>query len=168
MVTRDILDGYLGESISEICPNGYTQASDNHCAHFVSHALRFRFGVTCRDMKKGAGFAACIRVQDVFHSCPAVGTWASKPASVDICLVFITHAANVDVSTRTMQNVPRKHVGIFFDGLVWHYSNSRSKVVNQTPTEFSGHYPAPSNSMFYGHIPWVGDFPTEVQTSMLA
>ena len=71
------------------------------------------------------------------------------------CLVFITNANNVNLQTKTMVNVPRKHVGIYYNGTIWHYSNSRHQVVSQTPEAFSNHYPAPSNAMFYGTVPFV-------------
>ena len=49
--------------------------------------------------------------------------------------------------------VPRKHVGIFADGFIWHYSNSQHKVVRQTPSQFAQHYPSPDNAMFFGALP---------------
>ncbi|MGD0136492.1 MAG: hypothetical protein ABSE57_30995 [Bryobacteraceae bacterium] len=147
------LSSYLGKNISEICPNHYADPDDNHCAHFVSHMLGYQFGVTCGQMKNGPGPAANIRVQEVFGQCPAVGEWSAKPADMLYCLVFITNASNVDLKNKKMTNVPRKHVGIFVDGLIWHYSNSKHQVVNQTPDAFSHHYAAPSNAMFYGQTP---------------
>jgi hypothetical protein len=155
MVTRSVLDGYLGKPIAKICSRGFASAHENHCAHFVSHALGFHFGFTCADMKAGLGSKASIRVHEVFHQCPSVGKWEEKPVVLIQCLVFITAAGNVDLANRSMDNVPRKHVGILCDGLIWHYSNSHQKVVNQAPEMFKHHYPAPSNSLFYGQIPWV-------------
>jgi hypothetical protein len=153
MITVDQLNAYLGKNISQICGNGYADPNDNHCAHFVCHALGYQFGFTCRNMKSGHGTPANIRVQEVFPHCASVGTWASRPASLNSCLVFITAASNVHLTSKTMDNVPRKHVGIFLQGNIWHYSNSNHKVVKQTPQEFSHHYPAPSNAMFYGTAP---------------
>jgi hypothetical protein len=106
-------------------------------------------------MKPGPGSKASIRVHEVFHECRSVGKWEDKPVGLVQCLVFITDAGNVHLAHRTMDNVPRKHVGILYDGLIWHYSNSQQKVVNQTPDLFKHHYPAPSNALFYGQIPWV-------------
>jgi hypothetical protein len=147
------LKGYLGKNISQICPLGYSNPLDNHCAHFVCHALGYQFGFTCRDMKGGTGTPANIRVQEVFPRCPIVGAWDSRPATLSNCLVFITNAKNVNVAAKTMQNIPRKHVGIFFNGDIYHYSNSHHQVVHQTPAQFSTHYPAPDNAMFYGSLP---------------
>jgi hypothetical protein len=154
-ITKDMLDAYLQKNISEVCPNGYTAAADNHCAHFVSHVLGFRFGLTCGDMGHGTGPSANIRVQELFPKCPTVGTWAQKPLVLMQCLVFITNANNVDLQNKTMVNVPRKHVGIYYNGTIWHYSNSHQQAVSQTPQAFSNHYPPPSNAMFYGTIPFV-------------
>ena len=155
MISVATLEAYLTKNISELCPNSYANPNDNHCAHFVSHAVGFRFGYTCGHMKRGPGPAACIRVQEVLHRCPVVGAWTSRPIVLIQCLVFITKATNVDLTTRTMENVPRKHVGILLNDFIYHYSNSRHQVVRQTPEEFSHHYPAPSNAMFYGQLPFV-------------
>jgi hypothetical protein len=153
MITQTQLTGYLGKSIGDICQNAYTSQHDNHCAHFVAHVLGYHFGVTCQMMGKGNAPAATLRVQELFPKCPSVGAWSLRPASLKTCLVFITRAANVNLSTKAMANVPRKHVGIFADGFVWHYSNSQQKVVKQTPSQFKLHYPSPDNAMFFGSLP---------------
>ena len=155
MISQSTLTEYLGKSMSQICPNGYANPDDNHCAHFVSHVMGFRFGYTCGQMKTGPGPSVNIRVHEVFRECPAVDAWSQKPVVLVFCLVFITHSSNVDLKNRTMTNVPRKHVGIYFNGSIWHYSNLKHSVVFQTPEQFSNHYPAPNNSMFYGRAPLV-------------
>ena len=153
MITQQQLNGYLGKPIGDICQNAYTNDADNHCAHFVSHAMGYHFGVTCRTMGHGQQPGANIRVQELFPRCASVGTWSSRPAALATCLVFITRASNVNLASKVMANVPRKHIGIFFGGVIWHYSNSRHAVVQQTPQQFSNHYPAPDNAMFYGSLP---------------
>lgn len=155
MPTEIELNAFLGKHISAICPNGYQSNSDNHCAHFVSHVLGYQFGVTCRTMSRGTGAAATIRVQDLFTNSLQVGPWNELPFPLVWGFVFITNARNVNVARKTMVNVPRKHVGIFCGGLrrIWHYSNSQRKVISQTPQEFSNHYPAPDNAMFWGSAP---------------
>jgi hypothetical protein len=154
-LTQQILDSFLGKHIRDVCPLHYADDSDNHCAHFVSHVLALQFGVTCRTMSHGTGAAASIRVQEVFPHCPQVGTWSSLPGSENSGLVFITNANNVNLATKVMTNVPRKHVGIFFGPArnIYHYSNSQRKVVKQTPTQFSTHYAAPDNAMYWGKMP---------------
>jgi hypothetical protein len=134
---------------------GYASNSDNHCAHFVSHVLGYQFGATCKTMANGKGTAASIRVQDVFAHCLQVGKWEQFPVPLIAGLVFIANAANVSISSKVMHNVPRKHVGIFYGGMrrIWHYSNSQRKVISQTPEEFSHHFGAPDNAMFWGSAP---------------
>jgi hypothetical protein len=153
MITQQQLDGYVGKSIADLCLNGYTSAGENHCAHFVSHVLGYKFGTTCHVMGNGKAPGANLRVQEVFPKCPSVGAWSSRPASLQTCLVFITHASNVNLASKVMKNVPRKHVGIFLNGSIWHYSNSRKQVVKQTPEEFEQHYPSPDNAMYFGSLP---------------
>ena len=153
MVTMQQLDGYLGKHIRDICNNGYVNDRDNHCAHFVSHVLEMQFGVTCTQMGSGKGDAANVRVQEVFARCPRVGTWASHADTLTTCLAFVTNAGNVDLTKKVMSNVPRKHIGIYLGGLVWHYSNAQRKVVKQSPAQFAEHYAAPDNAMFFGTFP---------------
>lgn len=153
MITQQQLDALVGKSIGQICGNGYASPLDNHCAHFVSHVLGYSFGVTCRVMGTGRAPGASIRVQELFPKCQTVGVWALRPASFRTCLVFITKSTNVNLSTRVMANVPRKHVGIYTNGSIWHYSNAQHQVVRQTPAQFSQHYPSPDNAMFFGSLP---------------
>lgn len=153
MITAATLDAKLGQEITAVCPTGYTDRAHNHCAHFVSHMLEYTFGFTCGHMVRGTGARANIRVHELFARCPRVGRWADRPATLMRCLVFITNANNVNVATKQMTNVPRKHVGIFIDGSIWHYSNTRDQVVKQTPAQFERHYPAPDNAMFFGEMP---------------
>ena len=148
-----ILSTYLDKTIADICPNGYANDADNHGAHFVAHAMGYGFGATCLTMRRGNGFGANIRVQEIFPRCPTVGAWAARPVTMTTCLVFITNASNVNVATKVMSSVPQKHVGIYISGLIYHYSNSQHQVVQQTPEQFSHHYAAPDNAMFYGSLP---------------
>jgi len=152
-LTQDLLTTYLGRHIKQVCPNEFNNDGDNHCAHLVSHIMRYRFGVTCRVMGKANAAGANIRVQEIFPKCPTVGAWASRPSSVINCLAFITNPSNVDLAHKVFNNVPRKHVGIYFGGVIWHYSNSQHRVIKQTPEQFSHHYPSPDNAMFYGILP---------------
>jgi hypothetical protein len=152
-VSKADLDALLGQNISQICGNGYDAPNDNHCAHFVSHAASYAFGTTCRSMKAGTQPGATIRVQELFARCPVVGRWDDRPASLLTCLVFVTAAGNVRIKQHQMDNVPRKHVGIFISGTIWHYSNSQHKVVTQTPEQFIHHYPGSDIALFYGSLP---------------
>ena len=79
MLLETTLQGYLGQHIRDICPIGYANDSDNHCAHFVSHVLGYQFGATCRTMKRGQGTPGSIRVHEVFARCVDVGRWDELP-----------------------------------------------------------------------------------------
>jgi hypothetical protein len=153
MITARQLGGYVGKDIAQICPNGYTGEADNHCAHFVAHALGYQFGLTCQALGSPRGPAASVRVQDLFRHCTRVGVWSLRPSPLTSCLVFMTRASNVNLAAKAMAGAPRQRVGLFVDGFVWHYSNSQRKVIRQTPAQFSLHYPAPDNAMFYGLLP---------------
>lgn len=155
MLTLATLNSYLGLHIRDICPVGFASDNDNHCAHFVSHVLGLSFGMTCRAMVSGFGAEASIRVQEIFARCLSVGAWADLPYPLFSGLAFITNASNVNLRTKTMTNVPRKHVGVFFGATtdIWHYSNSRRQVVRQQPSAFSNHYAAPDNARFWGAVP---------------
>lgn len=154
-LTEATLQGFLGKHIRDICGNAYASDSDNHCAHFVSHVLNYNFGATCRMMTGNTAAPGCIRVQEIFPRCLSVGDWAALPVPLFWGLVFITKASNVNLATKRMVNVPRKHIGIFYGGsrTIYHYSNSRHQVVSQTPQQFSNHYAAPDNAMFWGAAP---------------
>jgi hypothetical protein len=153
MITQQQLDGYLGKPISEMCRNGFVSAADDHGAHFVAHVLACASGITCQTMSHGKHPGVSIRVQEMFRRCRSVGVWALRPAALTSCFVFITNASSVHLATKVMNKVPRQHVGIYFGGFVWHYSNSQQKVVKQTPAQFAVHYPSPDNAMFYGSLP---------------
>ena len=155
MLSQATLDSYVGKHIKDICPVGFHSDSENHCAHFVSHVLGYRFGATCRTMHVGTGTPGSIRVHEVFARCVGVGNWAELPVPLFWGLVFITNAGNVRLAQKQMDNVPKKHIGIFYGGprTIYHYSNSRRQVVTQTPEQFVNHYPSPHNAMFWGGAP---------------
>jgi len=156
MNTSD-LNTYLDKHIGDLCKVGYKNNSDNHCAHFVSHVLGISSGTTCKNMVRSSETGASIRVHELFPLCPTVGKWSDLSTDTQIGLVFILNAGNVNLKTKTMANVPKKHVGIFCrdsgNNKIWHYSNSKNKVVSQTPEEFSKHYSSPNNAMFWGTLP---------------
>jgi hypothetical protein len=152
-ISASDLNAWLGKSIGGICGNSYANPNDNHCAHFVSHAMKYEFGYNCKVAGSGKAPGANIRVQELFARCPAVGAWTGRPASLNPCLVFVTSAHNVHLGTKIMNNVPQKHIGIFLNGTIWHYSNAHHKVVTQLPEEFVHHYHGPDIALFYGQFP---------------
>ena len=153
VITPQQLDSYLGKPIGAICPNGYTSSTDRHAAHFVSHVLGYNFGMTCQMMGHGRGPAATIRLQDLFSRCRSAGVWSLRPTSLSKCVVLITRATNVNLAAKSISNTPRKHIGIYMNGFIWHYSSGRQQVIRETPSQFKLHYPSPDNAMFYGSLP---------------
>ena len=150
----DDLIAYEGKHIKDICSAGFTGDETNHCAHFVSHALGYSFGLTCHALtgKGKATSKANVRVQEIFAKCPKVGQW-DDVATPSQGLVFVTDASNVNLAAKMMKNVPKKHIGIYVGGDVWHYSNTRDKVVKQSITQFSKHYPGSNIALFFGAFP---------------
>lgn len=57
------------------------------------------------------------------------------------------------VAKKTMINVPKKHIGIYLDNSIWHYSNTQDKVVVQMPDAFAHHYTGKDIAMFFGTFP---------------
>lgn len=151
------LNSFLGKSMAEICPSGYADTSNNHCAHFVGHALDITAGLTCHGMtsgKKRKGEAASLRVQEIFAVCPSVAEYNDTMVGKR-GLMFVS-APSSFVTTggkTTIRNVPKKHIGIFLNGTIWHYSNSRNKVVTQTPAQFIKHYSGQTNALWFGTLP---------------
>ena len=154
-LSASILDDYLGKHIKEICKNGFDKDSDNHCSHFVGHVLGIQIGLTCFGMtgKGDKHDRSSIRVQEVFARCPQVGKWDDKPATVSQCLAFVTAKSHVNLEKKIMENVPKKHIGIFIGGQIYHYSNRNHKVVQQSPLQFKKHYAGNNIEVFFGTFP---------------
>lgn len=153
MALYNQLEGNLGKHISAICGNGYINDHDNHCAHFVSHARGYTFGYTCRAANGGSSTAANIRVHEVFGRCPTSGLFTDRPNNLVECLAFVTKADAVHLATKTMDNIPKKHIGIYSLGHIYHYSNAQHKVIRETPDEFRVHYPGAGFEVYYGTFP---------------
>lgn len=153
LITSHELIGYLGQSMADICPNGYANPHEHHGAHFVAHVLGCGFGMTCSTMRSGRAPGATLQVRELFSRCRTVGAWSLRPASIKECLVFITRAGDVSLSSKAMANLPRKHVGIFAGGYVWHYSKTRQQVIREPPSQFARHYAVPDNALFFGTLP---------------
>jgi len=151
------LNSFVGKSMSEICPSGYADTSNNHCAHFVGHALDITVGLTCHGMtsgKKRKGEAASLRVHEIFAACPSVAEYADTMVGKR-GLMFVSGPSNFETKhgKTTLRNVPKKHIGVFLSGTIWHYSNSRNKVVTQTPAQFIKHYSSQTNALWFGSLP---------------
>jgi len=149
--TADFLNGFVGKHIKDICDCGYHHDNDNHCAHFVSHALGFHFGRTCKTMTGKGRIGANISVLQLFPMCGQVGDW--KERDEDACLAFVLKTSKVDLEAQTLDYFHQEHVGVFLNGTIWHYSNRQRKVVTQTPQDFSHHYPGNQHALYYGTFP---------------
>jgi hypothetical protein len=157
LITRPLLDSYLGKNISQICPAGYHSPGDNHCAHFVSHVLNLRFGLTCSAMKGSRTPGVNIRVQEVFRNCPEAKELMECSMALPAGLIVVSDAKHFLSSPgfHEIRNVPAKHIGIYLLGNIWHYSNSGHQVVSQDMTGFIHHYSrtAKTNALWWASFP---------------
>jgi hypothetical protein len=89
-------------------------------------------------------FANCPSVQEIRECNPAISG-----------LVFVSAANNFVTrgGRTTLNNVPKKHIGFLLGGFVWHYSNTRDRVVKQAMSEFLYHYPGQINALWLGSLP---------------
>lgn len=156
-VSMSDLVRYVGQSISDVCSNGFSSPSQNHCAHFVSHALGIQIGMLCGDMTYATRkTGASIRCDELYNGLQLRGTWDKRPSTDNGLLIFVLSARNM-VNGR-MLNVPQKHVGIHFMGQVFNFSNSQHKVVADPSVEafhnkFKSVYAGNDISLFYGVAP---------------
>ncbi len=149
------LDKSLGKSIDDICGNKFHDLKQNHCAHYVSHMMGFEFSFNCKEFKGGKKQPANIRVHEVFAQCPKVGNFADADKSKSQ-LVFVTRKSHVNLDKKTMVNHPQKHIGIFCDGHVYHYSNTPDQVVKWTPKKFEDTFESiydGDQGLFFGTFP---------------
>ena len=133
----------VGKHISHFCSFDLGQQNgENHCAHLVSHLLGYEFANTCKnrtwDEKKRPEKGAAIRVNEIFNRCTVRGLWSTRPAHLASCLIFVTHASNMTEAGHvlTMHASNKKHIGIYISGSVWHYSNTKNQVVQNSETDF--------------------------------
>jgi hypothetical protein len=148
------LDNFVGKSIGEICSNHFTDAHQNHCAHFVSHALGLKLGMLCGDVKfttKHTG--ASIRCDELYNGLLNKGPWKDRPPGAGAVLIFVVSARNI--RNGQMIATPQKHVGIFFHGAVYNFSNTHHKVVRDASVDafhikFKHLYHGGDISLYYG------------------
>lgn len=148
-------DAFVGKPITGICGNRFHDPAANHCAHFVCHALDLSFSFNCKQFAGGNAAAANIRVHEVFAECPKVGAWADADKT-KTQLIFVTRKDVVNLVAGTMQNIPQKHIGIYEDGFVYHYSNTDDRVMKQDVDAFHQrfqNYYDGDQGLFFGLIP---------------
>ncbi|WP_189045886.1 hypothetical protein [Aliidongia dinghuensis] len=152
------LDAYLGKPIAKICDRGYHPDAENHCAHFVSHALGITIGTLCGDMNYATRHTgATIRVNELYNGLRSRGPWDNRPPGTDGLLIFVTDANRNMINNRMGQG-PQKHVGICYMGKIWNYSNGRHAVVRDASVEsfhlkFKRTYHGTSISLYFGEVP---------------
>jgi hypothetical protein len=76
---------------------------------------------------KGAG--ACLRVNEVFNFCEDIPVLDESG-----CLIYITKLANM--ANGSMGEMSQKHIGIYFNKEVWHYSNTHHQVMRWTKDDW--------------------------------
>lgn len=138
----------LNKHISHLCPFSIGKNDgQNHCAHFVSHAMGYELaGPTCKNFtwadKQKPEKGATLRVDDLFKASKGTALLSAKPAAITECIIFVTLASNMrDVGGMLqMGNHPRKHVGILSQGKVWNYSNTQKKVVADSLDSFKAKF----------------------------
>lgn len=83
-----------------------------------------------------------MRVERIFNQSIATGVWSDRPVHMTACLIFVTVSSNIrkDGVRYLMLNSPKKHIGIFINGTIWHYSNSQNKVVADPEKIFIGKF----------------------------
>ena len=155
-ITASALNDFVGKSIGEICNNHYDDVHQNHCAHFVSHALDLKMGMLCGDVKfETRHSGASIRCNEIYNNLIATGPWNERPTFADGILIFVISARNI--RNGKMIDVPQKHVGIFFAGSVYNYSNAHHKVVrdstvDQFHNKFKHLYAGGDISLYFGSL----------------
>ncbi|MEL6328570.1 MAG: hypothetical protein AAFR38_02820 [Planctomycetota bacterium] len=154
MLSTGLLDSWLGMSMSDICTHGYDANNLNHCAHFVSHAMGLTFGCTCTRLVRSDSPmpGANVRVHEIFAQCRDPFELNHSPRDANH-LVFVSGERNFSSRPQRMRNVPRKHIGIGFGGMVWHYSNTRDRVEKQPISAFLRHYRGQRNAVWMATAP---------------
>lgn len=129
------LEATPGKTIADFCGSGFIDAGTNHCAHFVAHVLGLTQGMTCAALTGRGHPGASVRVHELFAACPEVGLLEAWPGGGPV-LVFVTAKSNVDLASKVMRNVPKKHVGLYNGSHIFHYGNTSDQVAKQTVAAF--------------------------------
>jgi hypothetical protein len=163
------LDRYVGQSVEDFCEFHYGEIGDeeSHCAHFVCHAIGIQVGRTCESLlawkqvsaniKAGMSATAkgyTVRVNELYNSLTERGDWAKRTA--DPSFIFATLPSNITVDRQTMGGQPKKHVGYFASGTVWHYGNTDDEVKKDSLDIFQQKFKKAYGStviFLYGSLP---------------
>ncbi len=149
------LEAFVGKPIEKICGFGFGKTGDdqNHCAHFVGHALRHTGGqgLTCEQMLAKAMTkkhplhgqrGALLRVNDLYAGVTGkakLDHTAAELPNLTKGLIFVSVNSNYINGIEGMGSQSRKHVGIIKDGHVIHYGNTADAVRKDTLKTFIKH-----------------------------
>ncbi|WP_019668332.1 hypothetical protein [Eudoraea adriatica] len=162
IINQFVLYSYNGKHISDICLNKFDGDTHNHCAHFVSHVLQIGHGKTCHRMvhKSHQVMAGgSILVSDLFDITPNIRELISSQ-KIGQGLIYVSAPGSfsqIGSNSYRIKTVRKRHVGIFLNGKVWHYKNSKNKVISEPIFEFIRHYKKQVNAL------WIGDLPIQSQ-----
>ena len=181
MLNARFLNSYVNFNINQICNIGRTNDAENHCAHFVCHALGITQGGgdSRRCGGRGSTRGVLIRVHELALVCPDRGFFfASHPRYREGgCLIYVGLSAGAVSGV-----IHGGHVGFYLDGHVWHYENHPdfervvsyplmgSEMSNNTQSTFNDRYVVGSANG-YGPDPgrhgpcqlWMSGFPPGAQ-----
>lgn len=145
-LTEVSLSKFEGKGPSDFCSTGLVTPDQNHCAHFVCHALSLKVGrPLCGDLKFSTRHTGVtMRVDDVFNYCTVEGFFDAdgvRPApmtSTNAFFVVATIKSNLENRGGAifMKDHPRKHIGIWLGDSVWNFSNGHHKVVRDKADAF--------------------------------
>ena len=159
-ITKSELDAWVGKPMGDLCQNNFTTPKENHCAHFVGHALGIQLGILCGDLGKKAitrHTGASLRCNELYNALQWTGPWDERPIHrADGMMIFVISARLI--ANNFMDRVPQKHVGIHFAGQVYHFSNSKHKVIVDPSVEafhgkFKRVYRGGDISLYFGVAP---------------
>jgi hypothetical protein len=133
------LKRFEGRGPGFFCDTALVTPHQNHCAHFVCHAIDLKIGrPLCGDMKFATRHTGVtMRVNDVFNYCTVTGHFAKDGEIPDAVkgfnafFIVATIAANVFATNGMIMihDNPKKHIGICINNKVWNFSNGHHVVV---------------------------------------
>ncbi len=140
-----ILHDCLGKHINQICPHGFANPRDSHCAHFVSHVMGYSGRSTCKNQqlktKDNREPGVLLRVDEIYNVLHHRGMFENNlPSNFNQGIIVVTIKTNVEGPN--IKQHPLKHIGIWHANKVWHYSNGRNQVVMQTLGKFQKDFTA--------------------------
>jgi hypothetical protein len=145
-LTAEALASFEGKGPGDFCTTGLNTPGQNHCAHFVCHAIGLKVGrPLCGDMKYSTRHTGVtMRVNDVFNYCTVEGFFEADgviPAAMqgkNAFFVIATIKSNLEDRGGSifMMDNPHKHIGIWLADSVWNFSNGQHLVVRDEPGVF--------------------------------